>query len=257
MNILNVFSLIAVSIPLYGGTLDSPVGGWNYFSLNRHNDETHVSYPASPIDRGGLNRRTMIEGKLALLKKHRKPMLVANGNPMLLNTDEKGAYRRYYAFGGGSNSIEIIGYDGEKKQVQFYEADPDRVKAKMRIICSWDAPEAEVDLHIITPDGQHTFWANPRLKEGGGLDPDSVDGPGPEMFTTPTPLHGTYHIYVNYWGNLGQNGYNFDPKELKKPIITTNITLVFDENTPNEKRESFVVPLRRISDLTLVKSFRY
>ena len=40
-------------------------------------------------------------------------------------------------------------------------------------------------------------------------------------------------------------------------MITTTVTLVFHENTPREKRETFVVPLRKIGGLTLVKSFLF
>jgi uncharacterized protein YfaP (DUF2135 family) len=77
------------------------------------------------------------------------------------------------------------------------------------------------------------------------------------MFSTIAPLHGAYHVYVNYWGNLGPGGYNFDRDALETPIITVRITLVHYESTAREKRESFVVPLRRIGDLNLVKSFLY
>jgi uncharacterized protein YfaP (DUF2135 family) len=237
--------------------LETPRGGWNYSGLVDQIDTTSVSYPTPPIDRGAQKNRTMIQGKINALKKSRKPLLVANGNPMLLNTDNEGNYKRHYAFGGGSNSVEVIATDNTKRRVQFYEANPNQLRAKLRIICSWDAPEAEVDMHIITPDGQHVFYADPLLKEGGGLDVDSVDGPGPEMFTTITPIHGVYHLYINYWGNLDNSGYNFDQSKLVKPIITAQVTLLFNENSVDEKRESFIIPLRKIGDLNLIKSFIY
>ena len=39
-------------------------------------------------------------------------------------------------------------------------------------------------------------------------------------------------------------------------VISARITLVFDENTPAEKRETLNVPMRKIGDLMLVRSFR-
>ena len=39
-------------------------------------------------------------------------------------------------------------------------------------------------------------------------------------------------------------------------MISARITLIFDENTPAERRETFTVPMRKIGDLTLVRSFR-
>ena len=238
-------------------TLDSPRGGWNYSGLIDHTDETRVAYPTPPIDRGAQKNRTLIAGHLRSAGQDRKPAtLIVNGNPMVLYTGEGGRFERHYAFGGGSNSIEIkTGVNG--KRVQFYEANANKAAAQLRIICSWDAPEAEIDLHVLTPDGQHAFWASPVLDGGGGLDVDSVDGPGPEMFSSNAPLHGAYHIYINYWGNLGVGGYNFDASALEKPVITTRITLIFYENTAKEKRESFVIPLRKIGDLNRVKSFMF
>lgn len=239
-------------------TLDTPHGGWNFSGMTDRSGDARVSYPTPPIDRGAQRNRTLIKGHISAVGKNRTPKLVVNGNPMPLNTGQNGEYERHYAFGGGSNSVEIKNLDGKgTKRVQFYEANPNQVRAKLRIICSWDAPEAEVDLHVLTPDAQHITFFNPVLKTGGGLDVDSVDGPGPEMFTTSTPLHGVYNVYINYWGNLNEAGYNFDQSQLQKPIITTRITLIFNENTPNEKRETFVVPLRKIGELNFIKSFVY
>jgi uncharacterized protein YfaP (DUF2135 family) len=86
---------------------------------------------------------------------------------------------------------------------------------------------------------------------------DSVDGAGPEMFSMTAPLRGPYHVYVNYWGNFGGGGYHFDEKTRKKDVITTTVTLVFEENSLRERRETFAIPLRKIGDLTLVKGFVY
>lgn len=239
-------------------TLEKPLSGWNFSGLTDGSKETHVAYPTPPIDRGAQRNRTIIKGHIEKAGKNRTPKLVVNGNPMPLYSGAEGDFERHYAFGGGSNSIEVKKFDGKSaKRVQFYEANPNQLLPKLRIICSWDAPEAEVDLHILTPDAQHIAFSNPILKTGGGLDVDSVDGPGPEMFSTSTPLHGTYNVYVNYWGNLDEAGYNFDNTKLQKPMVTTRVTLVFNENTPNEKRETFVVPLRKIGELNFIKSFVY
>ena len=236
---------------------DGPKGGWNYSGLTDRSTDSNMSYPTPPIYRGLARNRTPIKGTIPLADQQ-IPELIVNGNAMRLNTDKSGHFERFYAFGGGSNSIEVRASSNKTgHRTQFYESNPSQVTPQLRIICSWDAPEAEVDLHILTPDRQHITYSSPFLKEGGGLDVDSVDGPGPEMFTTPSPMHGTYQVYVNYWGNLDEEGYNFDKTKLKKPIITSTITLVFNENTPNEKRESFIVPLRKIGELTMVKSFIY
>ncbi len=239
------------------GDLLTPRGGWNRSGLTDKSTDTRSSYPNPPIDRGSQKHRALIEGHIRLGNSKRLPTLVANGNAMLLNTDQSGKFARHYAFGAGSNSVEIKNGEGKSvKRVQFYETREGRT-AQLRIICSWNAPEAEVDMHILTPDGQHASFAAPVLNGGGGLDLDSVDGPGPEMFTTIEPVRGLYHVYVNYWGNFSQAGYNFDDGQRQQTIITTQITLIFFENTVREKRQTFTVPLRKIGDVNLVKSFLF
>jgi uncharacterized protein YfaP (DUF2135 family) len=239
--------------------LGAPVGGWNRAGLTDKSQDLAVNYPNSLVDRGAQKSRTMIRGRLAKASAHRPfHQLVVNGNPTPLYTDEEGRFARGYTFGSGSNSIEIRSPDGKSlRRVQFYEADRSRPQPTLRIIAAWDDNQAEIDLHIVTPDGQHAFWAHPFLTNGGGLDADSVDGPGPEMFTMTAPLHGTYQVWINYWGNFGSSGYHFDESTRQRPIITSRVTLVFNENTARERREDIVVPLRSIGELTLVKSFIY
>jgi uncharacterized protein YfaP (DUF2135 family) len=240
-------------------TLTTPVGGWNRAGLTDKSSELAVSYPYALVDRGAQKNRLMIRGKLDKVSKQRPfHKLIVNGNPTPLYAGEDGTFARGYAFGSGSNSIEIKSPDGKSlRRVQFYEADRSRPQPTLRIIAAWDDNQAEIDLHIVTPDGQHAFWAHPFLTNGGGLDADSVDGPGPEMFTMTSPLRGTYQVWINYWGNFGDSGYHFDEATRQRPIITSRITLVFNENTARERREDIVVPLRKIGDLTLVKTFVY
>lgn len=240
-------------------SLQAPLGGWNHAGLTDKSEELAVNYPNSLVDRGAQKSRTMIRGRLASASTHRPfHQLVVNGNPTPLYTDDEGRFARGYAFGSGSNSVEIRSPDGRPlRRVQFYEAGRSRPQPTLRVIAAWDDNQAEIDLHIVTPDGQHAFWAHPFLTNGGGLDADSVDGPGPEMFTMTSSLHGTYQVWLNYWGNFGSAGYHFDESTRQRPIITSRVTLVFNENTPRERREDIVVPLRSIGELTLVKSFRY
>lgn len=240
--------------------LDDPAGGWNVFGFVDHAEEMAAAWPTPPVVRGRQKNRTLIRGRFAPVEEGKRPppKLIVNGNAMPLYGNPDGTFARPYAFGRGSNSVEIRSADGKmRRRVQFYEASTGRPQARIRIICSWDDAHAEVDMHIITPDGQHAYFAEPVLNTGGGLDVDSVDGAGPEMFSTTSPMQGMYHVYVNYWGNFGAAGYNFDAAQHDQTVVTTQITMIFDENTPNERRETRVVPLRRIGDLTLVSSFNY
>jgi uncharacterized protein YfaP (DUF2135 family) len=239
--------------------MDRPAGGWTYGGLLEEPGRVQYAYPNNLIDRGGQRGRSLIEGRLQQAKKTRRtPLLIVNGNPLPLYTGDDGRYARPYAFGAGSNGVEVRDATGRTLQrAQFYEANRLKTQARVRIILAWDDPQAELDLHVLTPDGGHAFWAQAVLNNGGGLDLDSVDGAGPEMFSMTAPLAGIYHVYVNYWGRFGAGGYHFDEEDKQRaaPIITARISLVFDENTGAEKRESFVVPMRKIGELTRVRSF--
>ena len=251
--------LCAASAYAQQATLDTPVGGWKRAGLVDKSDELAVNYPYSLVDRGAQKSRTMIRGRLKAASKQRPfHTLVVNGNPTPLYTDDEGRFARAYSFGSGSNSVEVRTPDGKPaRRVQFYEADRTRPQPTLRVIAAWDDNQAEIDLHIVTPDGGHAFWQQPFLANGGGLDADSVDGPGPEMFTMTSQLRGTYQVWINYWGNFGNDGYHFDESTRQRPVITSRITLVFNENTPRERREDVVVPLRGIGELTLVKAFQF
>ncbi|MDR1463374.1 MAG: DUF2135 domain-containing protein [Azoarcus sp.] len=256
--------LPAPAVALDGLPIASPHGGWNYAGFTDKSSENAVAYPYNLIDRGTQSGRTLIRGKLAEQMraetagngaKRKPPTLVVNGNPMPLYSGEGGDFARPYAFGPGSNSIEIMDAEGKSVQrLQFYESNPTRPRAQLRAILAWDDDQAEVDLHVLTPDGQHATWSSPVLRGGGGMDVDSVDGAGPEIFSVTSPVHGLYLFYVNYWGNYGSSGYHFDESTRQKPIITCRITLILHENTPNERRESHVVPLRKIGELTHIRS---
>jgi len=244
-----------------GGVADltRSFGGWRHSGLTNEGEQYVAAYPRPPVDRGAQRYRTLIEGRLKRIDKHARkpPTLVVNGNPTPLYTDDEGAFARPWAFGAGSNSIELISADGRQHQrMQFYEADTSKPQAKLRAIVTWDDPHAQVDLHVITPGGLHAFFANPTLEDGSGFDVDSVDGAGPGIFSSAAPERGTWLFFLNYWGNFDTTGYNFDASAHDRDVITATLTLVFNENTPNERRETMVVPLRKIGDLMLVKSER-
>lgn len=239
--------------------LDGPRGGWRNGAAAEDKESAIVAaYPKAPVDRGGQKNRTLIEGRLHQAGKSRQPgRLIVNGIDMPLYTAEQGRFVKPWAFGPGSNSVEVVGAGGVGRRLQFYENHADKTRSRLRFVLGWDDPKAEVDLHVLTPDGEHAFWAQPLLKHGGGLDVDSVDGGGPEIFSTASPVSGTYLLYVNYWGNFNAAGYNFDVDAHEKPLITARITIVSNENTPDERQETLVVPLRRVGDLTFVRALRY
>jgi uncharacterized protein YfaP (DUF2135 family) len=102
-------------------------------------------------------------------------------------------------------------------------------------------------LHVTSPDGQHVFYGNRSVANGGALDVDVTTGYGPEIYANPTPLKGVYHVFVNYYGS--------GPDQ--QQVSTAQVAIVTQEGTISEKREIVQVPMRKPGELTLIKSFSY
>lgn len=89
-------------------TMTHPPGGWTYSGISDDPGRVSYAYPSNLIERGGQRQRTLIEGRLKQIGSARRtPTMVVNGNAMPLYTGDDGRFARPYAFGPGSNGIEI------------------------------------------------------------------------------------------------------------------------------------------------------
>lgn len=228
---------------------ETPHGGWRHDHKAETGFVQPVNYPAASVTAEGQdNALALIQGRVAA-KRKTPATLVVNGAAMPLLADESGHYARPYAFGSGSNSVEVR--DGRQvRRVQFYEANASKPQARLRVLLSWDTPGTDLDLHVISPDGQHVFYGHRVANNGGALDVDVTTGYGPEIYASPAPLPGVYHVYVNYYGNGGDES---DPGA----ITLAQVAVVSQEGTLSEKRQVVQVPLRNPGELTLIRSFSY
>lgn len=240
---------LAAPVPAATVSLDAPLGGWRHSSGKNEDYSQPVRYPAVVASaREGQSQAALIAGRIAGLAKGPVPpaVLIVNGVAMPQRVEDGGHFRRPYAFNNGSNSVELRAAGGSRK-VQFYEGDTGRSRPKLRVVLGWDSDGTDLDLHIISPDGQHVWYGNRVAQNGGALDVDVTTGYGPEIYATPAPQRGSYLAYVNYYGS-GDNA---------QLLTVATLTIISNEGSASEKRESFRVPLRRAGELTLVKQFHY
>lgn len=231
-----------------GIVFDTPKGGWKNPNESKSQYTQKVQYPASRVNSENFSDVTnMISGRIMNHPKGlKKPAtLIVNGVAMPQYVENDGSFSRPYAFSTGSNNIEIRTADGRKQKVQFYDNKITKTRPKLRIILSWDTNNTDLDLHVVTPDGEHSYYGNRVLKNGGALDIDVTTGYGPEIFSSPAPANGTYLVYLNYFGGNSE-----------KEITTANITILTNEGTASEKKQSFRIPMRAAGELTLVKTFK-
>lgn len=235
--------------------LDTPVGGWREGDRQNTDYTQQVSYPASSVNvKAKQSYSARIRGQIQNTPKGSLPAtLVVNGVAMPLKVQDDGSFDRPYSFPAGSNGVEIRSPDGQsKRRVQFYDAGKGATPAKLRVLLNWDSDNTDLDLHVVTPDGDHAWYGQRVLQNGGALDVDVTTGYGPEIFSSAAPQSGLYLVYVNYYGG----GYNRDDKA-QQPLTVATVTVISQEGTPNEKQESFIVPMRQPGELTLIKTFSY
>lgn len=247
----SLYSLLLLALPAAAQvTIDAPKGGWRNSAGNAEDYTQAVNYPAASVNlRPGQSETAQIRGKIAGFTKKGKPAtLIVNGVAMPLEVRDDGSYARPYAFGRGSNSVEVRAPDGgARARTQFVDAYAGKTQARLRIVLSWDSGGTDLDLHVVTPDSEHSWYGQRVLKNGGALDVDVTSGYGPEIFSSPAPQKGNYHVYVNYYGSGSK----------VKEITTAQVAIITNENTPGEKQQVIQVPMRAAGELTLVKSFVY
>ncbi len=268
-----LLSGLLLAAPAFGQVhIDTPSGGWRHSAGIPEQYTQEVNYPASSVNvRPGQSELAMIRGRIGGLAKagikvkpkededgadgaesakpNRKPAtMIVNGIAMPLHVNEDGSFARPYMFGRNSNNVEVRAPDGgARARTQFVEVNPGKTQSRLRVVLSWDSDGTDLDLHVVTPDGGHAWYGERVLANGGALDVDVTTGFGPEIFSSPSPQKGNYHVYVNYYGS-GSNS---------KVLTTAQVAIISNENTPAEKQQVFMVPMRSSGELTLVKSFVY
>lgn len=230
-------------------SIDAPAGGWRNSTGAKEEYTQAVNYPASSVNmREGQAASGQIRGRIAGAAKGKPATLIVNGVPMPMQVDENGGYGRPYAFGRGSNSVEVRSPDGKTRaRSQVYDTYAGKTQARLRVVLSWDSPGTDLDLHVLAPDGGHAWYGDPVMKNGGAIDVDVTTGYGPEIFSSPAPGKGNYHVYVNYYGSGANTGI----------LTIAQVAIITNENTLNEKQQVFRIPMRSPGELTLVQSFVY
>jgi uncharacterized protein YfaP (DUF2135 family) len=111
------------------------------------------------------------------------------------------------------------------------------------VVLSWDTDGTDVDLHVVTPTGEHAWYGDRVVPSGGAIDVDVTTGFGPEIFAHPSPAPGLYHVYVNYYG----------AGETTDDLTVAQVAIITGESTARERLQVFRVPLRKPGELTLVR----
>ncbi|MCI0993385.1 YfaP family protein [Pseudomonas corrugata] len=269
--LLCAMTALPLAIAADGIKLDTPIGGWRSGAPGGEgeNFSQTVNYPASSVNTPqGQANTARITGQIkAMPKDSNDPgKLIVNGVALPLKLDEEGRFDRPFSFPNGSNSVEVRSPDGQHRhRTQFLNTSGGATPAKLRVLLTWDSDGTDLDLHVITPDGAHIWYGDRVAPNGAVLDVDVTTGYGPEIFAMPAPIKGQYQVYLNYYGGGYRSvsddeegdGESSGGQDAVQALTTAQVTVITEEGTPSEKMETFVVPMRAVGELTLVKSFSY
>ncbi len=251
-------TLLCVATATAQVRIENPVRGWRLSDSGPSNSLQEVNYPAASVNMNGKsNTFQEIRGRILGKPKETSPLtLIVNGLDMPLPADGD-TFARPFIFGRGSNSVEVR-QGANRHAVQFYEARANVTPTRLRVLLSWDTDNTDLDLHVVTPDGEHIYYGNRTAASGAALDIDVTTGFGPEIISAPAPKNGTYLVYVNYYGSgYGSGSGSGDDRNADEHLTTAKVSIVNRAGTPDEKIESSLVPLRAPGELTLVKTFQY
>lgn len=141
----------------------------------------------------------------------------------------------------GENTIQIIAeneFGVGRDTVVLYSNVP---KRDVKVVMTWDTP-TDIDLHVVDPNGEETFYSSKESKIGGQLDHDDTDGFGPETFMLSNAVEGKYTVKAKYYGgHAGQT--------------RVKISVVLFEGTPEESRQDYFRMLTRASEFAEICSF--
>ncbi len=74
----------------------------------------------------------------------------------------------------------------------------------LRIVLSWDTDNTDIDLHVIDPNNEETYYSHKLSYQGGLNSDDNTSGFGPEDYSLKTAKKGIYRVEVNFYGNYQQ-----------------------------------------------------
>jgi len=79
-----------------------------------------------------------------------------------------------------------------------------RMPVDVRIVINWSTDNTDMDLWVVDPKGEKTYYGNRTSRIGGKISNDMTGGYGPEEFMIKRAIRGKYVIKVKYYASSQQ-----------------------------------------------------
>ena len=104
----------------------------------------------------------------------------------------------------------------------------------MRIVINWSTDNSDMDLWVIDPNNEKTYYAHRESTIGGKISNDMTRGYGPEEFMIKKAIRGNYKIKVKYFASSAQ-------KIMGETVIRAEIYTDYVSGNENQKEIVFRV----------------
>lgn len=98
----------------------------------------------------------------------------------------------------------ILSLHPEVKRSQYDPRLISPMPVDLRIVINWSSDNTDIDLWVIDPYKEKTYYSNKISRIGGKISNDITQGYGPEEFMIRDAVPGVYKIQANYYGNTQQ-----------------------------------------------------
>jgi hypothetical protein len=116
----------------------------------------------------------------------------------------------------------------------------------LRVVMTWDADNADMDLWVTDPNGERCFYGHPLTYQGARMSRDFTRGYGPEEFSLKKAKPGKYKIEANYYGNSQQ---------VLAGATTLQVNLTTAFGSPAQKEQTLTLRLKDRQETVLVGEF--
>lgn len=198
--------------------LNSPVGGWS---------SKRIVQVSGTISDTELTRAT----------------LVVNGAPKGLSVGA-GQFSTAIVLSPGANTVQVVATDAKGGVGRDAVTVFGQVPAKdVKILLTWDTDGTDIDLHVVEPTGNETYFGNRNSPIGATLDQDVTTGYGPETYTLANAVEGSYQVRAKYYSDNGM------------PQTFVRVDVILFEGTAREERLVFHGVLEKTDEVVHVASF--
>ena len=122
------------------------------------------------------------------------------------------------------------------------------IPVDLRIVINWSSDNTDIDLWVIDPYKEKTYYSNKISRIGGKISNDITQGYGPEEFMIRDAVSGVYKIQANYYGNTQQ-------KKLIPVTIRAEVYSAYSQK--DEVQKEIVLRLKDKKAVIDIGEYRY